>query len=731
MDTARVTRLTRDPHVTRNKPRRQAGAGWRWLASRFQEAALSPASVRLELWDGSSPYEERRPPVGDLIVHDRRTLIALMLNPDLAFGEAYMSGRATIRGSLTDVVESLTRYAARDVRWRDSIRVALSWPGTLERARRNVHHHYDLGNDFYRSGSTASWSTHARISRSPPRHSTTRSTPSSISSAASCGCVPATASLRRVAAGGRWRCTWPGTMAFRVRAFNVSREQLAYARDRAEREGLADRVEFIDDDYRSVTGEFDVFVSVGMLEHVGLHISAALRTSSGGAVSRERRPGLLHFIGRDAPRPLNPWIRRRIFPGAYPPTLAEVTTDILTPAGMSVIDVENLRLHYAQTLAHWSRAVRGRQGGRARDDTARSSSGPGSSTWPARRRRSPPGGCSCFRSCSHPSNRPRPTGRDRRYTTFGRGVRVIQCDALIVGGGPAGSTCARALRLAGWDVVVLDRGRFPRDKVCGGWITPEVFPLLDSHPDDYRATGLTLQEITGFRTGLIDRRRLVETRYSDSSATPSADASSTTSCFDAPGSCARGHAALDAAARTATRGLPTSQIVTPVVVGAGGHFCPVARHLQGGRERTSPRHCQGSGVRAPWTNTQRDRIPIRRNCSSAAISKATAGACGRTTTSMSGSGGASGGDFGDHVREFVSFLAETGRVPRAVPPRLARPCVSRDGRRGPAARRAMACCSRGRSRARLSRERRRHTAGDRVGPACRRDSCRSQRTPRR
>src|SRR5207244_10485021 len=56
----------------------------------------------------------------------------------------------------------------------------------------------------------------------------------------------------------------------RVTAFSVSREQLTFARARARREGLADRVEFIDDDYRSAKGQYDVFVSVGMLEHVGL-----------------------------------------------------------------------------------------------------------------------------------------------------------------------------------------------------------------------------------------------------------------------------------------------------------------------------------------------------------------------------------------------------------------------------------------------------------------------------
>jgi cyclopropane fatty-acyl-phospholipid synthase-like methyltransferase len=65
--------------------------------------------------------------------------------------------------------------------------------------------------------------------------------------------------------------------------------------------------------------------------------------------------GLLHFIGRDQPSPLNAWIRRRIFPGAYPPALREVFERVLEPPGFSVLDVENLRLHYAKTLDARSR----------------------------------------------------------------------------------------------------------------------------------------------------------------------------------------------------------------------------------------------------------------------------------------------------------------------------------------------------------------------------------------
>ncbi|MDE2089021.1 MAG: NAD(P)/FAD-dependent oxidoreductase, partial [Gammaproteobacteria bacterium] len=73
------------------------------------------------------------------------------------------------------------------------------------------------------------------------------------------------------------------------------------------------------------------------------------------------------------------------------------------------------------------------------------------------------------------------------------------CDVLIVGGGPGGSTCAWTLRRAGFDVVVMDKKTFPRDKVCAGWITPAVIEELQLDTDDYRR-GRVLQPITGFRT---------------------------------------------------------------------------------------------------------------------------------------------------------------------------------------------------------------------------------------
>jgi cyclopropane-fatty-acyl-phospholipid synthase len=324
----------------------------RWLATRLQQV-IAPAAVRLELWDGSSPYSRDEPPIGSVLVHDRAALLGLILDPDLRFGDAYTDGRIDIRGDLVTVVEALTRVTLGPRTWRERLRGALERPNSLSSARRNVHHHYDVGNDFYQLWLdrdlvyTCAYFEHPHMTLEAAQHAKFELV---------CRKLRLQPNETVVEAG----CGW-GTLALhmarqygvRVKAFNVSREQLAYARERAQREGLSERVEFVDDDYRNVQGKCDVFVSVGMLEHVGLHHYQTLSEVLRRVVHRQGGRALLHFIGRDAPRPLNAWTRRRIFPGGYAPTLAEVATRVITPAGMSIVDVENLRLHYARTIAHW------------------------------------------------------------------------------------------------------------------------------------------------------------------------------------------------------------------------------------------------------------------------------------------------------------------------------------------------------------------------------------------
>jgi len=222
---------------------------------------------------------------------------------------------------------------------------------SLSGSRENIHHHYDIGNEFY-----TLWlgSTMAYTCAYFPTPEATLDEAQFAKMDHVCRKLRLQPGESVVEAG----CGW-GTLALhmarrygvRVRAFNISHEQIVYARERAQREGLGARVEYVEDDYRNIHGTYDAFVSVGMLEHVGV----SNYTSLGQVVHRSlggRGRGLIHSIGRNYPAPLQPWIEKRIFPGAYPPTLSEMAP-IFEPWNLSILDVENLRLHYAQTLRYW------------------------------------------------------------------------------------------------------------------------------------------------------------------------------------------------------------------------------------------------------------------------------------------------------------------------------------------------------------------------------------------
>jgi cyclopropane-fatty-acyl-phospholipid synthase len=325
----------------------------RFLSDRLQRR-LKPGRIGLVLWDGSSPPGQPEAPIGQLVVFDRRGLAGLVLNPDLYFGEVYMSGRVQVRGDFFGVIEGLSRLSMpTGPSLRERIGLWTSRAADLGAARRNIHHHYDLGNDFYDL-----W-LDSQLVYTCAYYPTADATLEEAQ-VAKLDLICRKLALRpgdRVIEAG---CGW-GALALHmarhygatVRAFNISAEQVRFARERAAREGLSDRVEFLDDDYRNVVGRCDVFVSIGMLEHVGLSNFEALSAVIRRTLDRDVGRGLLHFIGRDRPRPLNAWIRRRIFPGAYPPTVTEVSEHILEPADLSIIDVENLRPHYARTLRDW------------------------------------------------------------------------------------------------------------------------------------------------------------------------------------------------------------------------------------------------------------------------------------------------------------------------------------------------------------------------------------------
>jgi len=159
---------------------------------------------------------------------------------------------------------------------------------------------------------------------------------------------------------------------------------------------------------------------------------------------------------------------------------------------------------------------------------------------------------------------------------------MITSDAVVVGGGPAGSTAAWRLRAAGLDVVVLDRAEFPRDKVCAGWITPGVVEALALDLSEY-ASGRVLQPITRFRTGIIGGRAQ-DVDYGRTVSYGILRCEFDTYLLRRSGARLRTGAPVTALERRAGTWVVNGEVSAPLLVGAGGHFCPVARHLGARRE---------------------------------------------------------------------------------------------------------------------------------------------------
>ena len=328
----------------------------KWLLERILKT-IGTAPIRLAVNNGESVAPAGVSPVATVIIRDPQTLAGLMINPEIAFGEAYADGRVEVDGDLVGFLEevygSMSRAPAAG-RWHS--RLISKWmdawqSNSLGGSRRNIRHHYDLGNDFYKLWLDAQMVYTCAYF---PSCSATLEEAQTAKMDYVCRKLRLQPGETIVEAG----CGW-GALALHmareygvsVKAFNVSREQILFARERAREEGLQHQVQFIEDDYRNISGRFDAFVSVGMVEHVGTDHYRELGETIHRSVGDTGR-GFLHFIGRNYPASFSRWIRKRIFPGAHIPTLRQAM-EILEPWNFSVVDVENLRMHYAKTLEHW------------------------------------------------------------------------------------------------------------------------------------------------------------------------------------------------------------------------------------------------------------------------------------------------------------------------------------------------------------------------------------------
>jgi cyclopropane-fatty-acyl-phospholipid synthase len=333
-------------------------ASWEGKLVRWLLRASGDPRVVMALWNGDRVWTCKEVPEVELHIRDRATLLRACLDPHMEFGDGYSEGRIRVEGNLEQFIEDVYRGDGGHHKIMVWIRNFMHWvqrgaSNTLAGSKQNIHHHYDIGNQFYSLwlGETMAYTCAYFPTQETGLDAAQRAKMDHV-----CRKLRLRAGETVVEAG----CGW-GSLALhmarhygvKVRAFNISKEQIAFARERARAEKLDGQVEFVEDDYRNIRGSYDAFVSVGMLEHVGVEHFPALGTVIDGCLRPSGR-GLIHSIGRNRAQPMHPWIDRRIFPGAEPPSLRQMM-DIFEAHQFSVLDVENLRLHYAKTLDHWWR----------------------------------------------------------------------------------------------------------------------------------------------------------------------------------------------------------------------------------------------------------------------------------------------------------------------------------------------------------------------------------------
>ena len=285
---------------------------------------------------------------------------AVLFNPELRLGEAYMDGTFVIeQGSIADVLALLFRQERLTVpTWAQPWRFGrylirrIHQFNPRSRSRRNVAHHYDLDGRLYTLFLDADQQYSCAYFETPDQ---------SLDDAQLAKKRHLAAKLR-VESGAAVLdigCGWGGLALYlaeiagaRITGITLSQEQYARAQQRAVERGRAQDAIFRLEDYRDVAGHFDRIVSVGMFEHVGVGFYDTYFRHCAQLLDQDG-VFLLHTIGRSgAPGVTNPWIAKYIFPGGYIPALSEVLPAIQR-AQLVVTDVEILQLHYAETLKAW------------------------------------------------------------------------------------------------------------------------------------------------------------------------------------------------------------------------------------------------------------------------------------------------------------------------------------------------------------------------------------------
>ena len=316
---------------------------------------LSDRPFDLEYWDGEIIKYGEGEPEFKLIIKNFPSKKELLSDPSVALGEAYMKGDIDIEGDLQKFFESIIRNKDSFMNKNTVFRLASKIKApSLIKSKKDIAHHYDIGNDFYSLWLDKTMSYSCGYFKNP----------TDTLYDAQMNKIHHILKKLNLKEGQHLLdigCGWgyliiEAAKLYKVKALGItlSEEQFKKAKERIKQEGLEDLVDVQLMDYRNLEKsnlEFDRIVSVGMAEHVG-HANLPLFFKNVDSVLKESGLFLLHNITNLVETEGNKWITTFIFPGGYLPTLRE-ELNIAADINFRTLDVESLRLHYMKTLEEW------------------------------------------------------------------------------------------------------------------------------------------------------------------------------------------------------------------------------------------------------------------------------------------------------------------------------------------------------------------------------------------
>ncbi|MBV4472698.1 C17 cyclopropane fatty acid synthase CfaB [Pseudomonas botevensis] len=314
--------------------------------------------LRLRLWDGHE-FDLGPEPSVTIVVKDPQ-MVAQLTHPSLdALGGAFVEGKVELEGSISEVIRVCDELSTALLEEDEDSQPVRTLHDKATDAKA-ISYHYDLSNEFYQL-----WLDSNMVYSCAYFETGSESLEQAQE-----------AKFRHLCRKLRLQpgeylldvgCGWGGLARFAAREFGakvfgitLSKEQLALARERVKTEGLENQVELQLLDYRDLPqdGRFDKVVSVGMFEHVG-HANLPEYTrilfgavKDGGLVMNHGITAK-HTDGRPVGRGAGDFIEKYVFPNGELPHLSMISAAI-SEAGLEIVDVESLRLHYARTLDHWS-----------------------------------------------------------------------------------------------------------------------------------------------------------------------------------------------------------------------------------------------------------------------------------------------------------------------------------------------------------------------------------------